>query len=220
MNTQEKTLKIELPFDKCNQCSLRFNNIKYEGLDRDISWGEWDDHIEIIFISDKGTNPGFGYILSYKEKAGSQLYEIIKENNIKNFLITSVTLCRHSDGDSPSLNEMMNCSNNLEIILQTVIKMNKSKNKKPPIIVIFGATAANRFFPNEKKKNLKITKLRTERYEYENCPLFITYHPASFKENENFKTLATQDIIAAYNYYQNSSTDSENDYILIENIEE
>src|SRR5690606_19547602 len=216
---EEKTLGIELPYDKCNQCSLRNPIYRYQGLDRDVSWGEYDDFIEIIFISDKGTNPGYGNILSPKEGAGGFFYDLLKENQIKNFLMTAVTLCRSEDGESPSVENISCCHNNLEIIIETAKKMNQLKKKNPPILVVLGITAAQRFFTDFKKKDLKIKSLSAQGWEYNDCPLFVTYHPASFKENENFRNLAVQDILSAYRYYKEENQE-ENDYMLIENLEE
>jgi len=123
-----RTLELELPFDRCENCALHNYRIKYEGLGRDVSWGDFNTFIDIIFVNDKGTD--FDKILGGKD--GNLLKDIIKEFNIENYLVTASVLCRHRTGAAPNIDDMDCCFNNIEYILQTIIKTNKNLIIQPP----------------------------------------------------------------------------------------
>jgi uracil-DNA glycosylase family 4 len=213
-----KRLGLELPFDKCSTCSMCPKK-EFEPKSKDVSWGEWKSQIDIIFISDKGTQ--YDNILGGKD--GDALSEIIIKNNIQNYLVTAVTLCRPEEGQAPKPGDIAACYNNIETIITTVIKTNAILGAPAPTIVLLGKTVLQRFFDDPKftAKKAKLGELRFDVYssdKYPGCNIYITYHPAVVLNDDSYLPKIEQDIMKAYT--KKDAIDEGNTYLRVDSFEE
>jgi uracil-DNA glycosylase family 4 len=206
-------LGIDLVYNNCINCSCYNPEFIYEGKFKDVSEGQWDKYIEYIFISDKGTD--YQNILGGRDS--KTFLEKIEKTGITNFFYTAITLCRNSENKTPNKKDIKCCSDNLELILQSILKTNELFKVKPPKIILLGKTVVEAMFG----KKDKIDSLRNQVHSMTKypCDIFVTYHPGALYNNEELILPFEQDLEFIKNYSP-TNIKKENDYILIETIEE
>lgn len=210
-------LGFELPYDACQECQLNIPGMEYKGLARDVSWGDWDKHIDYIFVVDKGTD--YDKVLGGKD--GKIFLQILEEIGLKNWFITSATLCRPAEGKTPTVTDILSCYNNTETILQSIIKVNQINQATPPTIIILGKEALKRFTTDKALLKASVGSLVGQEMsldEYPGCPIYMTYNPAAIIYNESYFGLLKADLLSISNKRQGISQ-STGTYFMIRSMD-
>lgn len=162
---------------KCTRCPLartRTNVITGQGVENPLvlvigEWPSYEDDIQGI---------------PFAQNNGILLDKMLKAINLDkntNCYLTYLTKCRPPQNREPSYDEQHSCLSFLEIQISLL---------KPKIILCMGRTPSQVLLKNE----LPIAQLRTQSYEYNGIPLFVTYPPSSLLKNNELKKPAWEDL--------------------------
>jgi len=116
-------------------------------------------------------------------RAGLLLDKILNSIKLKkesNVYITNVIKCRPLNNRDPLPSEIEKCEPYLKKQIQFI---------KPKLIVALGRVAGKTLL----KLDTSLKEMRGKLYEYNEIPLYITYHPAALLRNPDLKPYAWED---------------------------
>lgn len=162
---------------KCQKCRLGMTRNK-------VVFGEGNLKADIMFI---GEGPGADEDRTgrpFVGKAGQLLTKII-ENGMKipreQVYIANIVKCRPPGNRDPLPDEADACLGYLESQIKFV---------KPKAIILLGKVAAKYLMGIE----TSISRARQNSYNFENIPVFVTYHPSALLRNQQYKRPTWEDI--------------------------
>jgi len=160
----------------CNRCGLCTSR-------KNIVFGEGSSDASLLFV---GEAPGREEDLVGKPfvgEAGKLLTRIIEAIDLsrKDVYITNVLKCRPPRNRDPQPEEIKTCLPFLKKQLRII---------RPRIICALGRFAAQTLL----ETNEKISSLRGNIYEFQNCKVVPTFHPASLLRNPQWKRPVWEDM--------------------------
>lgn len=170
-NKIEKLERIKERVLQCKKCRL------WEGK-KNYVFGEGNPDAEIMFI---GEAPGGEEDLQgrpFVGEAGQLLTQIIEAMGFKReeVYIGNIIKCRPPGNRTPLKDEIEACKNYIFEQIEII---------KPKIIVTLGSTPLMTLYG----KNIPITKLRGNWFEWRSIPVMPTFHPAYLIRNPQSKEL-------------------------------
>ncbi len=177
-NKIEKLERLKERVFQCKECRL------WEGK-KNYVFGEGKPDAEIIFV---GEAPGAEEDIQgrpFVGEAGQLLTKIIEAMGFKreDVYIGNIIKCRPPGNRTPLKDEIEACKNYIFEQIEII---------KPKIIVTLGSTPLITLYG----KNVPITKLRGNWFEWRNIPVMPTFHPAYLVRNpsKELKKLVWEDM--------------------------
>jgi DNA polymerase len=176
-NNKDKLLKLEKKVLTCKQCKLSKTRTN-------VVFGEGNPNAKLMFI---GEGPGRDEDFSgrpFVGKAGQLLTKMIEAMKLKreDVYICNVVKCRPPGNRNPEPDEINLCSQFLEDQIKII---------KPKVICGLGAVAVKYLLKDD---NIRISRIRGKKFDYNGIILIPTFHPSYLLRNENMKKLAWQDL--------------------------
>ncbi len=155
------------PYRNCQRCPLATLGRTH------VVFGQGDSDASIMFI---GEGPGFQEDvegLPFVGRSGQLLDRVLDAVNIerRTVFITNVVKCRPPNNRQPLPNEVDTCK---KLLLLQQIKI-----VQPKVICTLGAAATQGLL----ERDIKITKVRGQKFSFEGITVIPTYHPAYILRN-------------------------------------
>lgn len=190
MNTknykQQLLDELYAPYQKCLQCPLG-------GMGRtNVVFGQGDPNTNLMFI---GEGPGRDEDQQGKPfvgRSGKLLTKVMEAIGIKreDVFITNIVKCRPPNNRKPLPAESSTCKN--------LLLFNQIKIIRPKVICTLGASSLEGLIEQE----VRITKMRGQRLDFQGTTLIPAFHPAYILRNPKMLKFLAEDIEKAFNLSQ------------------